>query len=159
MENYFDHEKLRLYQDAITFVAWCGELLERIPGKAAAKDHLDNASTSIPLNIAEGNGKYSSQDRCRFLEIARGSALECATCLDVLVAKKILALEDIVPGKTRLKGIVSMPVGLMRNVSNRVTEEQVKYGVPFGSEQEHQHEQEHEHEYENEQEQKHEYEP
>jgi four helix bundle protein len=30
------------------------------------------ASTSIPLNIAEGNGKFTGADRCRFFDNARG---------------------------------------------------------------------------------------
>ncbi|MGV2339886.1 MAG UNVERIFIED_CONTAM: four helix bundle protein [Planctomycetaceae bacterium] len=33
---------------------------------------------SIPLNIAEGNGKQSLKDKNRFFEIARGSALKFA---------------------------------------------------------------------------------
>ena len=45
----------------------------------------------IPLNIAEGNGKFSTIDRARFLEIARGSALECAACLDVLAVRKLVS--------------------------------------------------------------------
>jgi four helix bundle protein len=131
VEFWFDHEKLRVYQEAIAFVAWCQEIIEEIPGKAAAKDHLDSASTSIPLNIAEGNGKHSSKDGCRFLEMARGSALECASCLDVLVAKKKLTIEDVVTGKTRLNGIVSMLFGLINNVSNRVEETHMSYGFPI----------------------------
>ena len=51
------------------------------------KDQLDRASTSIALNIAEGNGKYALKDRCRFFDIAHGSALECASAQDILVAK------------------------------------------------------------------------
>src|SRR6266571_3398803 len=39
---------------------------------------LDRASTSVSLNIAEGNGKFTSPDRCRFFDNARGSALESA---------------------------------------------------------------------------------
>ena len=88
MNGLFDHEKLTVYQDSIRFVVWAGERLETLPKSLAAYDQLDRASTSIPLNIAEGNGKYTAPDRCRFFDIARGSALECAACLDVLVAKK-----------------------------------------------------------------------
>jgi len=40
-----------------------------------------------PNNIAEGNGKWSKKDRKKFFEGARGSSLECASCLDILVAK------------------------------------------------------------------------
>ena len=123
----FDHEKLKVYQEAISFVGWCEEILQRCPDKAAVKDQLDRASTSIPLNIAEGNGKWSSRDRCRFLEMARGSAVECAACLDVLVAKQRLGVADVEPGKKRLQGIVSMLCGLIEAVSNRVREESAIY--------------------------------
>ena len=95
----FDHEKLKVYQVAIKFVAWSTELLVQIPTKAAVKDQLDRASTSVPLNIAEGNGKFAIKDRCRFLDFARGSALECAACLDVAVAKRLLDEGTIQPGK------------------------------------------------------------
>src|SRR5437773_7281398 len=77
MKIYFDHEKLDVYREAINFWGWVGEFLASISAKAAAKDQLDRASTSIPLNIAEGNGKFSAKDRARFFEMARGSALEC----------------------------------------------------------------------------------
>lgn len=78
MKIYFDHEKLGVYREAIDFCGWVGELLSTITLKAAAKDHLDRASTSVPLNIAEGNGKFSYAARARFFEISRGSTLECA---------------------------------------------------------------------------------
>lgn len=58
----FDHEKLKVYQAAIRFVAWSTELAAQISSKAAVKDQLDRASTSIPLNIAEGNGKFAIKD-------------------------------------------------------------------------------------------------
>jgi len=43
-----------------------------------ARDQWFSAAQSIPRSIAEGNGKQSVKDRSRFLEIARGSAMECA---------------------------------------------------------------------------------
>jgi four helix bundle protein len=80
---------------------------------------LDRASTSIPLNIAEGDGKYALTDRCRFFDIAHGSALECAAGLDVLVAKGKLKPEQISPGKQSLQRIVSMLMGLIKRNSTR----------------------------------------
>jgi len=130
MKPCFDHEKLQVYQDAIKFVGWAAELLERIPKGLSIWDQLDRASSSIPLNIAEGNGKFTAPDRCRFFDNARGSALECAACLDVLVAKKILTEPEIVAGKEILHGIVSMLVGLIRsNSPDRLHEEPVSYRV------------------------------
>src|SRR5690349_12508973 len=114
----FDHEKLRVYQASIEFAAWAEEsVLADLPKTLAAWNQLDRASTSIPLNIAEGNGKFTSADRCRFFDNARGSALECAACLDTLVAKKKLRLEQVQSGKEILHRIVSLLVGLIRSNS------------------------------------------
>jgi four helix bundle protein len=128
MKTHFDHEKLDVYQDAMRFVSWVDDLLEGIPKGLAVHNQLDRASTSIPLNIAEGNGKYTAADRCRFFDIARGSSLECAACLDVLVAKKRIASADT--GKAMLVRIVSMLVGLIRSTSaHRVYEASAEYAA------------------------------
>ena len=52
--------------------------------------------------------------RCRFFDIARGSALESAAALDVLVAKGRCSGEELLPGKDRLWSIVSMLVALIK---------------------------------------------
>jgi four helix bundle protein len=143
MKTYFDHEKLDVYREAIAFCAWTGDLLNAISAKAAAKDQLDRASTSIPLNIAEGNGKFSAKDRARFLEIARGSALECAAALDVLVARKLTGSEQVESAKENLVRIVQMLMGMLRRFSERgdfLREEAKEYAA--------EHEHEHEHDYE-----------
>ena len=118
-ECWFDHEKLEVYRDAIAFVAWLSGALEAAVRVGEVKDQLDRASTSIPLNIAEGNGKYSLKDRCRFFDIAHGSALECAAGLDILVAKAKLTPEQIRPGKEQLQRIVRMLMGLIKRNSTR----------------------------------------
>src|ERR1700736_4468006 len=113
-EAWFDHEKLEVYREAIAFVGWLSAVLEEAARVGEVKDQLDRASTSIPLNIAEGNGKYASKHRCFFFDIAHGSALECAAGLDVLVAKAKLTLDQIRPGKERLQRIVRMLIGLIK---------------------------------------------
>lgn len=124
----FDHEKLNVYQRSLDFVDSVTRILESIPKRIAAHDQLDRASTSIPLNIAEGNGKFTARDRCRFFDIARGSALECAACLDVLVRKRAIDARTANDGKGILEEIVSMLVGLIRSQSgDRVYEEKGVY--------------------------------
>ncbi|GMU24768.1 MAG: hypothetical protein AMXMBFR13_48400 [Phycisphaerae bacterium] len=118
-ESWFAHEDLEVYREAIAFIAWLSELLENTVRAGDVKDHLDRASVSIPLNIAEGNGKYMPKDRCRFFDIAHGSTLECAAGLDVLVAKGKLTLEQIRPGKERLQRMVRMQMGLIKRNSSR----------------------------------------
>jgi four helix bundle protein len=114
----FDHEKLDVYRVAVKFSAWVGDRLEGSlrNSRTSATKHLDEASVSISNNIAEGNGKRSMADRRRFLEIARGSALECAACLDTLVARKRIDPSEAAQGKELLERIVSM---LWRMIESR----------------------------------------
>lgn len=82
--------------------------LIQIPRQPLASVHLEEASVSVLLNIAEGNGKRQRQVRAKFFDDARGSATECAACLDALVAKKICTIDAVQAGKTMLERVVSM---------------------------------------------------
>ncbi len=123
---YFDHEKLKVYQLALKFNAFAHKICSRLP-KSDIRDQLDRASNSIVLNIAEGNGKYSKKDRCRYFDISFGSSLESAGCLDILIIRKLISTEELVTGKTMLKELVSMLVGLIKSNSDRVYEENAEY--------------------------------
>ena len=130
---HFDHEKLIAYQRSIEFVAWASQLLEEMPTKLAVFDQLDRASTSVPLNIAEGNAKFTAPDRCRYWDTARGSALECAACLDVLVAKGKSSTDRIEEGKRVLSEAVSLLIGLCKSISPaRLGEETAPYRTSAG---------------------------
>jgi hypothetical protein len=74
MSRRFDHEKLEVYQTSLVFIAWLEPILQNLPKSLAVTDQLDRASTSIPLNIAEGNGKFTGQDRCRFFDILKSKS-------------------------------------------------------------------------------------
>ncbi|MFO7725338.1 MAG: four helix bundle protein [Oceanipulchritudo sp.] len=103
------HEKLDVYRLAIHYVAWVVRLCPRLKGdNRHAKDQILRASQSIPLNIAEGNGKNSPADRRRFFEIARGSALECAAIQDVLEVIGILSADENQAKKKDLDRIAAM---------------------------------------------------
>ncbi len=109
----FDHEKLDVYQLELSFISWLTDLFEELRDIKGARlaetlDQLDRASLSALLNTAEGNGKRVSQLRARFFDDARGSATECAACLDALVAKRACSAKRIEEGKAMLVRIVSM---------------------------------------------------
>ena len=105
----FGHEKLDVYRLAIDYVAWVFAQANELSGILRhARDQWLRASQSIPLNIAEGNGKTSEADRRRFFEIARGSALECAAIQDVLRVGNALGENEHRQRKDHLDRIVAM---------------------------------------------------
>ncbi len=111
----FGHEQLDVYRLAIDYVAWGYKLAKELRGvDRHARDQLLRAAQSIALNIAEGNGKGTNDDRRRFFEIARGSALECAAIQDCLEACHVLSAEQNLRGKAMLARIVSMLTRLGR---------------------------------------------
>ena len=122
------HEKLDVYRLAIGYVAWVYEISFDLGGvHRPARDQWLRASQSIPLNIAEGNGKTTEADRRKFFEIARGSALECAAIQDVLVVGKAL---DQTLSQERKVEIDRMALMLSRlgGRGYEVNEESVSYG-------------------------------
>src|SRR3954471_24148973 len=109
----FDHERLDVYQFKLRFICWVTPLIEEAKEMATGKtrevcEQLDRASLSALLNTAEGNGKRQGQVRAKFFDDARGSATECAACLDALVAKAACSCDRIQPGKGILLRVVSM---------------------------------------------------
>ena len=140
----FDHEKLDVYRLAIEYVGETFRIAESLFGlHRHSRDQWLRAAQSIPLTIAEGNGKRSLKDRSRFFDIARGSALECSAIQDVLLISGAISNETSDPMKARLKRIVAMLTRLAMR-SDRVSESPPCYDSPV-IDYEHEHEHEHEH--------------
>lgn len=130
----FGHEKLDVYQVALKYVGWAFLFCENLKGHSHAKDQLLRASQSIPLNIAEGNGKATEGDRRRYFEIARGSALECGAIQDVLTVCGALSSQDNAAQKMLLDRIVAMLTKLgQRGYSVREEDEIYLAGVDTDS--------------------------
>ena len=109
----FDHEKLDVYRLELKFLTWVTQFLADLSHLSATetrelRQQLDRASLSALLNTAEGNGRRQGRRRAKFFDDARGSAIECAACLDASVAKAFTALERIQPGREMLVRIVAM---------------------------------------------------
>jgi four helix bundle protein len=113
MEPLFDHEKLDVYGVELEFVAWTADFFDDaaqspIQHRRELLDQLDRASLSALLDTAEGNGKRPGRQRAKSFDDARGSAIECAACLDASVAKRIVSVDRIRQGKEMLARIVAM---------------------------------------------------
>ena len=112
----FDHEHLDVYRRALEALDLCDSILEQMPaGRAHLKDQLDRAATSVVLNIAEGAGEFSPDEKKRFYRIARRSATESAAILHVIARREQGPEKDIHEARALLARVVSMLVRMSRS--------------------------------------------
>ena len=125
--QYFDHEKLDVYQVTMEFVVSIDKCMDHLPvGRAYLINQLQRASSSILLNISEGAGELSGDEKIRFYRMARRSATECASILDL--ARRLMLLQEgqYDAGRKLLIRIVSMLSKMVKisNYSQTVTQTQ-----------------------------------
>ena len=110
----FGFQRLDAYRASGEFLGVMWKLAVKIPkGHGEIVDQLRRAALSVPLNIAEGSGKFN-RDAVRFYTIARGSALECAAILDALEAMAVFDEPHLKQARDLLERIVSMLTGLIK---------------------------------------------
>ena len=113
--GYFDHERWDVYQAALELVVLISEVVEQLPrGKAYLADQLQRAGTSVPLNIAEGAGEHSMNEKARFYRMAKRSATECASIFDVCKRLRILDEIQYMKGRELLLRITAMLTKMAR---------------------------------------------
>ena len=111
----FDHEKLDVYQAAIDFVILINAVVENLPrGRAYLADQLQRAGASVPLNIAEGAGEFSTNEKIRFYRMAKRSATECAAILDICRRLEIIDEKNYSKLRELLMRIVSMLINMAK---------------------------------------------
>jgi len=91
----FNHQKLKCYEYALDAARKVPALIRRWPaGYGYLEDQLKRAASSVVLNIAEGNYRQSFKERARFFVIARASAGEVSSILDIAYAYGLIADEE-----------------------------------------------------------------
>ena len=82
----FVFEKLEVYQKALDFVeevyVFCKSFRDK--DLSFLIYQIKKASLSVPLNIAEGNGRKHKKEKLEFFHISRGSLLECVPILQLI---------------------------------------------------------------------------
>jgi len=86
-------EKLEIYQLADR--VWDVVVKWDHFAKTTTGGQLVESSDSVGANIAEGAGRGSSRDNCRFVRIARGSQLESRFHLRRAYRRKLVSKEDV----------------------------------------------------------------
>ena len=80
----FDFQGLEVYKKAKLFHLDCKKIIVEKKLDKFVIDQHGRASFSVPLNIAEGSGKFSRAHRKYFFTIARASLFECVAVIDIL---------------------------------------------------------------------------
>ena len=79
------HTKLNVYQFSQDLALECYKVTKLFPTdeKFAMVQQIRRAALSVHLNLAEGCSRKSKIERIRYFEIARGSAIEIDSALDI----------------------------------------------------------------------------
>ena len=110
----FPFENLEVYQRSIKFVAATEDLLRKPGIGRVITDQLSRAALSIPLNIAEGNGRWHKGDKKNFFWIARGSVFECVPILEILKIKQFISDDERTTARDQLEIIGKMLTRLIQ---------------------------------------------
>lgn len=116
----FQFEKLEVYQKSLDWVEAIETLCESLKGKVSYSmiDQLSRAALSIPLNIAEGNGRWHKGDKRQFFWIARGSTFECVPIIQVLHRKSLINEQQYADFYEQLDIMAKMLTNLVKSVED-----------------------------------------
>ena len=107
----FGYEKLLVWQRAIE---WADRVLSIAENIETERKHyrlieqVEASCTSVPMNIAEGKGRYSKKEFVHFLYIARGSLYETMTILEIFFKRQWIPQEEFIAVKNETREIAKM---------------------------------------------------
>lgn len=112
----FSFENLEVYHISLDWVSQVDELIEQFGTQISRPlaDQLIRAALSVPLNIAEGNGRWHVGDKRNFFWIARGSVFECVPIIEILRIKNLISPEEHEIFHTRLELMGKMLSALIK---------------------------------------------
>jgi len=117
-ERVRSYRDLKVWQRSMELAVDCHLATRKFPRRSSSGliAQIERAASSVPANIAEGNGRQSRPDYLRHLSIAKGSLLELETHV-MLAARLSLVSPDELTRMLSLSGEVGrMLAGLMRKL-------------------------------------------
>jgi four helix bundle protein len=109
-DDYFAHESLHVYQCALQLFEELEEnVLADENGRFRHLRRIDDFATSLVLNIAEGNGRFSHLDHGKFIDIAEEVGIKLAAYLDLV---EVNCTANIQSSKRLLREVMAMLSGL-----------------------------------------------
>lgn len=107
--RYFLHESLDVYQRSLQVhelldAIWTGDKMRSRRAK-----RIDELTTSLTVNIAEGNGRFSKLDHSKFLGIAEDAGTKLAAYVDLIERLSWIEVDRV---KSCLREVMAMLSGL-----------------------------------------------
>lgn len=116
----FVFEKLEVYKRSLKLSIEVTKVASNFDYKySRIRDQLIGAIISIPLNIAEANGRGSSKDKINFYKYARGSCFECIPIIDICLNLNLTDERKSLEYRQEIKEIISMIYGLIKYQNSR----------------------------------------
>lgn len=119
----FGFEDLEVWQKAVEFANKIIKLSEELKTNRRHYrliEQLESSATSIPMNIAEGKGRYSKKEFIQFLYIARGSLYETLTLLIIFYKNNWISEKQLDEIKNFAEEISKMLSGLLSSIKNSI---------------------------------------
>lgn len=113
----FDFQKMEVYQKAKLYHVTCKSILQASKNERYVDDQLARASYSIVLNIAEGSGRRSPNDRRHFFTIARASIFECVAIFDIMLLQKQVEEDTYIEQLNLSVELSKMLYAMIKNLS------------------------------------------
>ena len=114
------YKDLVVWQKSMDLTTTVYQLTKKLPKEElyVLTNQIRRAVTSIPSNIAEGNGRATTGDYVRFLSIARGSVAEVETQLLLCVRLNYLAEEEIASTLSLIDEVGRMLNSMIKKLRN-----------------------------------------
>lgn len=107
--KYFLHENLDVYQRSLQLHAELDRICCNNKIIKRYTKRIDELTTGLTLNIAEGNGRFSSLDHRRFIDIAKDAGTKLSVCLDIV---EVSCPMHIGAARDSLRAVMAMLAGL-----------------------------------------------
>jgi four helix bundle protein len=119
VQNY---RQLEVWQKGMDLVALNYRQTARFPREEiyGITNQLRRASASIPSNIAEGQGRRSTREFLHHLSIARGSALEMQTQIEIAKRLQYLTEDQAVELDYLTVNVIRLLSGLMNALDRKL---------------------------------------
>ncbi len=119
-DRFFSHEELEAYQTALRFAGWTEKMSSDVTSSADLLAKLDKSSTSIILNMAEGNGRFSAADQMKFLRTAYKATVQSAALVDLATSDSPSIAGKTPEGLSMLRQIAAMLTSLSKAISKNL---------------------------------------